>query len=657
MIARMGEQFPCCRHLHPCEVILLCGAFPGRPIQGDMRLALAAAGQMASPMHSVWIFGHIQRHLQVFFDHAPVVDACELLAEWQREVLLARDKLWPAIPSNKLVLTRSVPLPNPPRISFSVGMPNVTGFIDVVASPGVTVAELINAEAALDGTGCLSYFVTSLDLNGRMQPIERTQVLQAGDFVCVSMTPPVEEASVTASPQHPSLFDDDQFMVHEKNQVSEAVELPLDLGRAGEETPNPPCVEVVPAVAEAVVEAEFDFTMWQDPLSKLSRTGLLQVLCPQVLTIGAFNGLRQQTISGVLRKLVLKNQEGSLGDDEMLLHLHELARIAPSDQQVVVWDPLVLSALAKLRQGHVVFQWASTLAHRCTIITAVVVGSHWVPVIWRKVDEQLLGFSSFVPAEFRDVIQELHAYVCRICECTVTPVTFAPHPPTARFCGTAALRFVSHLLTGESLQISDGELALQYGRDSELFRSKCVQKVPRPWIWGLGHPEGQAQLSALLRQHGVEASDIGSRCERIFTHLGKDEVVKALKSSNPWKNLKWLANQHVPPYQIIQPSELQQAIVARSQSGAPIGNRAMKAKGKGKGKKGVSGDVNPDSLRLETGVFVGNDAALSQLKVSQLGPVSSGVVLATFDQALPYLTSGKHVSMGSLGIVVRRLPF
>ena len=651
MIARMGEQFPCCRHLHPCEVILLCGAFPGRPIQGDMRLALAAAGQMASPMHSVWIFGHVQRHLQVFFGHAPVVDACVLLGEWQREVLIAKEKLWPELHSSKLVLTRSVPLPTPIRISLSVGWPNVTGFIDVVASPGVTVAQLIDAEADLEGSGCKTFFVTSLDLNGRMQLVDKTQTLQDGDFVVVSMNPPVEDAQSAASPQYPSLFDDDQVMVHE-DQVSEAVDLPLDFGRAKDETSDPSGREVEPVVVDAVVAAEFDFTMWQDPLSKLSRTGLLQMMCPQVLTIGAFNGLRQQTISGVLRKLVLKNQEGSLGDDEMLVHLRELERLASSDQRVVVWDPLVMTALAKLRQGHVVFQWASTLAPDSTIITAVVVGSHWVPMIWRKVEGQLLGFSSFVPVDFRDVIQELHAYVCRICECTVTSVTF----PNARFCGTAALRFVAHLLTGEPLVISDSELATQYVRDSEFFRSRCVHQVPRPWIWGLGFSEGHAQLSALLRQHGVEMSDVGSRCEKLFSHLGKEEVTKALKSSNPWKNLKWLANQQVPPYQIIQPSELQQAIVERSQSGAPIGNRAMKAKGKGKGKKGGSGDVNPDSLRLETGVFVGNEVALSQLKVSQLGPVASGVVLATFDQALPYLTSGKHVSMGSLGIVVLNPP-
>ncbi len=653
MIERMGESFPCCRHMHPCEVILLCGAFPGRVITGDMRLALAAVGQMASPMHSVWVFGHIRCNLQIFFAHAPVVDAVDLLGEWQQEVLSARDQLWPQVSSANLLPTRALSMPVPPRISFPVRVPNVPGFIDVFAVPGTTVGELVAAEAALVGDSSSTLFVTSLQLTGRMQLVDSSHVLQAGDVVCVSTSLPEEVESEHAARSFPSLSQEDAPMLEHQFPVSEALELPVDFGRAKDETSPVTPIVVEPIVVE---KAEFDFTMWQDPLSKLTRQGLLQVMCPQALTVGAFQGLRKQTISGVLRKLVLKNQEGAIGDDEILFHLTEIAQHVSSDQHVVVWDPLVMTALAKLRQGHVVFQWASDLPPKASIVTAIVVGSHWVPIVWRKVDDQLLGFTSFVPVDFQEVVQELHAYVCRICECCVSNVNFAHHSPTARFCGTAAIRFVIHLLTGESLICTDSDLAIQHAKDVERFRQECVHRVSRPWIWGLGFQDGQAQLNALLRQHGVEVSDAGARCEKIFAVLGRDEVSKALKSLNPWKNLKWLANQQVPPYQLIQPQELQQAIVARSKSGVPVGNRAQKAKGKGKGKGDFVSEVNPDSLRLEAGVFVGNDSPLSQLKISQLGPVASGVVLATLDQAMPYLQSGKQVSMGSLGIVVLNPP-
>ena len=49
MLSRAGETFPCCRYLHPIEVCLLCGSDPSRQVGQDLRLALAAAGQMAQP--------------------------------------------------------------------------------------------------------------------------------------------------------------------------------------------------------------------------------------------------------------------------------------------------------------------------------------------------------------------------------------------------------------------------------------------------------------------------------------------------------------------------------------------------------------------------------------------------------------------------------
>ena len=646
-IERMGVQIPCCRHLHPIEVILLCCACPSRKVVGDMRLALAAAGQMASPLQAVWVFGHIRRHLQVFFASSCVVDPLELLHHWQNTVIQARDVLWPTCAADRLVPTRTVPLPSTPTMLVSVATPQNVGFIDVVMAPGTTSQSVIEAEERLSGEKDLHAML--LNDQGKLQPISSTHELVNGDFVRIGSSAfSSVESMVCDSPQFPPLLDLE--ICHELGEpelVSETVELPLDLRQVDDET--------VPVKGEAIKEAsvekaEFDFTMWQDPLSKLTRSGLLQVNCPQVLTIGAFQGLRQQSISGVLRKLVLKNQDGAMGDDEMVWHLKSVAERASDDQKVVVWDPLVMTALAKLRQGHVVFQWASTLPSEATIITAVVVASHWIPVVWRKVASQLLGFACFVPSGCQSILQDLHAYVCRMCGCDPSMITFASHMPTSKFCGIAAVCYVAHLVLGEELHCNESHLTSLHTRAFDAFRAQCAQQVPRPWIWGLGTDAGKSQLIALLRQHGVEEPEVASRSDKIISALGREQVLKAMQSQNPWKNLKWLANQQVPPYQIIQPAELQQAIASRSKSGVPVGNRALKAKGKGKGKSAM--DVNPDLLRLESGVFAGNDKPLAQLKVNQIGPVASGVVLATLDQALPYLPSGKQVSMGSLGIIV-----
>lgn len=644
LIERMGTMIPCCRHLHPKEVMLLCCSNPLRDVSGDMRLALAAAGQMASPLHAVWVFGHIRRQLQISFASSPVVDPMALLCDWQSSVLQARDLVWPTVPMAKMVPTRTLSLPKLPVMQVSVACDSAQGFIDVHMPPGTSVREVIEAELKL--TGDQELYASLMDDNGRFQPCSFDHVLENGDFARVSVVVLKEVNTNQCDQVFPSLSELDEHMYEEDEpMVPEALDLPMDFRHADEgAVPGLPVEESHPTVEKA----EFDFTMWQDPLSKLSRSSLLQVLCPQVLTIGAFEGLRKQQISGALRKLVLKNQDGSMGDDEMLWQLHRVAH-ASVGHQVVVWDPLVMTALAKLRQGRVVFQWASSLPLNCLVITAVVVAAHWIPVVWKKEANVINGFSCFVPSNHRDIIQDLHAYVCRMCGSSVTSVAFADQLPTKQFCGTAAIRYVAYLVLGENLDCSESALQHLYLQTANAFRDQCLHQVPRPWIWGLGS-EGGHSLDALLRQHGVEEVNIEARCEKVMVALGREHVSKALKSQNPWKNLKWLANQKVPPYQLIQPAELQNAIAARSKSGVPLGNRAMKAKGKGKGKQ--SEQVNPDLLRLEPGVFVGNEKPLPQLQVAQIGPVAAGVVLATLEQALPYLTSGKQVSMGSLGIVV-----
>ena len=51
------------RHISPRELALLCGFDIAEGWQADQRLLLAGIGQIASPIHSAWVFGHIRQHL------------------------------------------------------------------------------------------------------------------------------------------------------------------------------------------------------------------------------------------------------------------------------------------------------------------------------------------------------------------------------------------------------------------------------------------------------------------------------------------------------------------------------------------------------------------------------------------------------------------
>lgn len=58
-----GPDGPKYRHLHAAEVALLNGMHPNKAWSNNERLNLCAAGQMASPLQSVWISGLLKHHV------------------------------------------------------------------------------------------------------------------------------------------------------------------------------------------------------------------------------------------------------------------------------------------------------------------------------------------------------------------------------------------------------------------------------------------------------------------------------------------------------------------------------------------------------------------------------------------------------------------
>lgn len=145
------------------------------------------------------------------------------------------------------------------------------------------------------------------------------------------------------------------------------------------------------------------------------------------------------------------------------------------------------------------------------------------------------------------------------------------------------------------------------------------------------------------------------RAQQVLDRLGEPDVVKAFQTRNPWKELKWLASNVVPMLQLIKPSELETLIQSKSSGDKPIGSRSQKrAKGKGKGKIAQPGEksIDPNALRIETGVFTCSGQQLSQLPLAQVGPAASGIVLCTPAEAEPFIRAGKKISSGALAFVV-----
>ena len=341
-----------------------------------------------------------------------------------------------------------------------------------------------------------------------------------------------------------------------------------------------------------------------------------------------------------MERLGLLDLQGPVwGDDELLFGLERIASDAGDEQHASVWDPLLISGLV---QQDVPATWpklVNPLGPVCTVVSAVLLGGHWIPLVWRVDAVGAVLHTISVTAEYEHVLEKL-SRVFEICRGGAHGV-WKPHclgfVPDG-FCGALALAFVKHLVWGWPMVADQHDLELT----SQSMRLEFANFLPdpcvRPILAGLGVTI-TSRLADLLVSHGVAPSESGSRAAAAVKALGEPGITKALDSDNAWRELKWLGNQLRPPFMFIKPSELQAQIDKRHDQ--PIGNKRHKrqkaSKGKGKGLPSPV-SVDPTSLRLERGIFQSEQGQpLSQLGLSQVGPTVAGVVVVSVHAVEPHL--------------------
>ena len=101
-------------------------------------------------------------------------------------------------------------------------------------------------------------------------------------------------------------------------------------------------------------------------------------------------------------------QQGPVwGDDEVLHGLMQTELGTEEAQYVHVWDPLLVTGLIH-HEDQATWQYlVSELGHEATVISAVLLGGHWIPLVWRvdMVGSQLHSLS--VTMEFVSVLEKL----------------------------------------------------------------------------------------------------------------------------------------------------------------------------------------------------------------------------------------------------------
>lgn len=581
-----------CRYLHPVEMWALMGGHPETNMGRNLRLAMAGVGQAVAPMMGFWIFAHVRQCLDRVLEVQPIQPS-QAFDAYMHEIIQACRAKWPVNVPSMIAATAEDPIEDELPGLITISRP-FTGEPDVQmrVTTQVTAAQVLAAEVSL-GTAPSNFQVRVDGEAVESQAIIPTSAL-------VSLVPPDWNPSqVYADKVVPCCLDVDSFL--QSVRASDA----FDLGHVND--PARLCV------------------------------------------------VRHPEMSQVERLSILSLQGPVWGDDEVLHGLIQTALNTDDDQFVTVWDPLLITGLAQQDNPATWQQLVTALRPMATVISAVLLGGHWIPLVWRIDTVGAKLHTIAVTPEFEGVLQSLSRVIDlyrggAMGVWNAHGTCFVP----SGHCGALVLVFVRHLLWGWPL-VDDIE-SLQ--RSAETMRADFANQITdpclRPYLAGLG-VSVQSRLAELLGRHGVPSSESVSRAAAAIKALGEDGIVRALDSDNAWRELKWLGNQARPMHMFLKPSELQMQIDRREKD-RPIGHKKHKQprsqKGKGKGKASQV-SVDPMSLRLESGIFQSEGGqALSQIGLSHVGPSVAGVVVVSVLSIEPYLKAAHPLSSGPLALFV-----
>lgn len=523
-----GIILPVCRHLHPAEVSILCGAFPLRDWHNQLRLGLAAAGQMASPLQSCWVGSHVMKQLtSIFGMECP--DPSETFRALIGRLLAARDEIWPSL-KTQLVPTRSVSFGED---TMQIHVIRLGVSMNITCPQGISFRALMMAESKLIGCPLETLHVKTvngiaLDVDAPMTRDMEVYLSEMGTVVetpdqIVEFPPFTDEdmASLRTdegldfpmdsegpSPVPQAVIFDDGYGVNEGEGVLEVCH-----GPHGEDK--------LPFRLHAALGQDND-----DPLCKVSQGGFLCMLCPRVADSDALQDFRAQQMEKHSRVQVLTNQGLTWADDELLYQLQTMAERTPAEQHVLVWDPLLATSLCKFGSD----AWISDLvvppSKVATIITVIEIDHHWIPVVWRKEASSLLCFAANASAQQTQILQKFHHALCFAwwVPCSSVHVrTINSDMQPNNGCGLVALEFVEHLLFGKELDCSQTSLLAKHSIYRQNFVDSLGSMVSRPWVWGKGNGavDPKQLLMALLKQHGIGEAELSSRYEMLCQKLGR----------------------------------------------------------------------------------------------------------------------------------------
>ena len=639
-----GKEVPSFRHLHPSELAILTGVPLPQEWPSSLRLILTGLGQQAAPFQALWVAGQVHRHLDSIFGIEPAF-VVETAFETLMKIVIDQAKdLFDESSEESEVAVRCVPgkvskevSPSLPQwvVSSHDGPPqSVTvqfqhsGCKDVVrlSSPQATVGNLRAAEVQINPTAELWDFVDCA--SGSVLSTEES----------------IANKCLFVRPCTLTLADIEISHVDKEEQVVECAHQSVPDGSVMI-SPTAPFSVDVPATSGPVQV---------DPLTLLTPKQLQEVPLPQVNSYEVFRALRSQKMHPANRKQVALHQGSLWADDEICWHLQEIIRKSGTDKWTFL-DPLLASEAVHRRSQFQINAWYQQCSKDVKgIVSCVLVHGHWVPFAWTWTSQLLVCRSWDVMRPNALNLNFLHEAIALV----VGAASWTTHVIHRAFaadghCGLCAVRFLDSEIRGKMLPASRQEVEVlhQTGRDMFIGFLESQTECTRPWVWGDGlDPHAHRRLTELMVQHGVPSEVTENRVSLLIQAVGLAPIQKAVIGTSPWRAVKAVANQSRPPFQLVLPDELENAIKAKAAAG---GQQTKRKKGMGKGTFNRPPLLDASKLKLEPGYFVKQDGtAVRSLSISQLGPFAEGVAIATLAQVEQFLSSEKSVSQFPLAVVV-----
>ena len=403
------------------------------------------------------------------------------------------------------------------------------------------------------------------------------------------------------------------------------------------------------------------------PLLDLKGKQFLKLLQPAVCDPFQACSLLSQMCPTALRTKVLGQQGDVCSDDELHWHLNRLQSLAPSSLSVIPMEPLLMHGWLETLNTELIGKWLQgNVVPDVTFIIVALQAGHWFPICFQCQAGKMSVSTWDIPSAVHHGLEEF----CQILA-TAIDVELGPIVQHSRLfagdglCGAASVAFLGTQLrelrnTLENLH--------QYYRHAFIQAIEGQVKVATPWLWGAGGDptvdqavsaltpllvdQAVSALTPLLVDHGVPADFVHHRAVNAVKAIGATDALKATSSKTPWKTLKALGTN--VRFQFILPDELQAQITRRAGKEA-VGRPHQKGKARGRDQsEGVV--LDPEKLSIPDGTFVAGSKPVAQIPLTLLGPLSEGIVIATWQQAEPYLRTSQLLGQGPLAMLVLHGP-